>query len=131
MGLLFLTACVPRHLLQAGDPCFVPYKNFSFKLCKDFPFKVDGKNYKIPKGFITDFASIPRIFWNIYSPHQANTIKSAIIHDYLYTNAANVQRSYADDVFYNELLQDDVNIGQAILFWVSVRIFGSSSYHKR
>lgn len=38
---------------------------------------------KIPKGFITDYASIPRVFWVFLPPYQKLYGKPAILHDYL------------------------------------------------
>lgn len=125
----FSTSCAEHHVIKSDAPCFVPYKDYLYKTCKDFNFSVDSKAYKIKKGFVTDFSSIPKIFWSIYSPHQSNTVRSAIIHDYLYTKRARVDRRYADSVFYNSLLKDKVSNSQSYLFWASVRIFGKSSYH--
>lgn len=36
----------------------------------------------VPKGLVTDLASVPRIFWNIIPPNGPYT-KPAILHDYL------------------------------------------------
>jgi hypothetical protein len=38
---------------------------------------------EVPKGFVTDFASIPRVFWSVL-PTDGNYAYSAILHDYLY-----------------------------------------------
>lgn len=52
---------------------------------------------QVPKGFETDFASIPRIFWRIL-PKLDRHIRAAIVHDYLYyTNG--VTRLEADAIF--------------------------------
>jgi Protein of unknown function (DUF1353) len=37
----------------------------------------------VPKGFVTDFASIPQIFWTILRP-DGDYAYAAVIHDYLY-----------------------------------------------
>lgn len=39
--------------------------------------------FHVPVGFVTDLASIPRIFWNILPPFGKYT-GAAVIHDYLY-----------------------------------------------
>lgn len=50
----------------------------------------------VPKGFKTDFASIPRGLWNILPPIGSYD-KAAVLHDFLYqTNG--VTRKQADDV---------------------------------
>lgn len=37
----------------------------------------------VPIGFITDFASIPRIFWPLISPIDSHA-KASVVHDYCY-----------------------------------------------
>lgn len=72
----------------------------SFRKPLDVRVLDDGKNYevldtftyyldndkgallKVEKGFITDFASVPRIFWSIYPPFGRYT-KCAVLHDRL------------------------------------------------
>ena len=43
----------------------------------------EGDVITVPKGFVTDFASIPQIFWNILPP-TGKYGKAAVVHDYLY-----------------------------------------------
>lgn len=50
----------------------------------------------VPPGFVTDFASIPRIFWSIL-PTDGDYTYPAIIHDYLYWEQP-VSRSDADTI---------------------------------
>lgn len=44
------------------------------------PISINGVN--IPKGFITDGATIPKLFWNILSPF-GRYFKSCALHDYV------------------------------------------------
>lgn len=57
--------------------------------------KVGG--VKVPTGFVTDFASIPRIFWTVLPPDAEYTY-AAVIHDYLYWEQR-VSRADADLTF--------------------------------
>ncbi len=41
------------------------------------------KPVRVPVGFVTDFASIPRLFWSVLRP-DGNYSYAAVIHDYLY-----------------------------------------------
>lgn len=54
------------------------------------------KKVRVPVGFVTDFASIPRIFWSLLPPDGLYTYP-AIVHDYLYWEQP-VKRSEADDI---------------------------------
>lgn len=48
---------------------------------------------KVPVGFKTNFASVPRIFWMLISPIDTHG-KAAVVHDYLYyTQKYNRKRS--------------------------------------
>lgn len=53
----------------------------------------------VPSGFVTDGASIPRIFWNILSPF-GPYFKAAVVHDYLYSPwNSNFNRKDSDQIF--------------------------------
>jgi hypothetical protein len=41
------------------------------------------KEVTVPVGFVTDFASIPRLFWSLLRP-DGNYAYAAVLHDYLY-----------------------------------------------
>jgi len=51
----------------------------------------------VPKGFITDFASVPKIFWPIINPVGEHG-KAAVIHDYCYATAC-YNKSRSDKIF--------------------------------
>lgn len=65
----------------------VPDSTDLWKLKREVVYYIGNKsdeNYLIvPIDFITDFASIPRIFWSIYPPYHPKWGKAAIVHDYL------------------------------------------------
>lgn len=56
-------------------------------ITKEFDYHVDvpdsGRIIHIHAGFITDFASIPRVLWPVLPP-TGSYGKAAVIHDYLY-----------------------------------------------
>lgn len=61
----------------------------------------DGNIIEVPAGFITDFASVPQVFWNIIPPHGPYG-KSAVIHDCLYQTSGfqgKYTRKEADQIF--------------------------------
>ena len=51
----------------------------------------------VPDGFVTDFASVPRLFWSFVSPTGRHS-RAAVVHDYLYTQTE-VSQVVADAVF--------------------------------
>ncbi len=55
-----------------------------------------GKKIEVPAGFVTDFASVPQIFWNVLPPW-GRYGKAAVLHDYLYATAL-FERSRCDKI---------------------------------
>lgn len=86
---------------------------------------------RVPKGFITNYASID-VFHNIllypvYALFAGYGNYASTIHDYLYTTAQ-VSRKDADKVFYEALRDEGVAKWRAWLMWSGVRVGGKSSY---
>ena len=50
-----------------------------FLLLEDFTFG----NITVPKGYITNGADIPRIFWSFIPPNKSDILPAVILHDYL------------------------------------------------
>lgn len=102
-------------------------KSTKFKLLEDVLIFLDDDGHKIgitiPAGFISDGASIPRIFWNISSPLDARYIKAFLKHDYCYENKLKTRKDI--DI---ELRQDLINAGMnkilAQAIYRAVRRFG-------
>lgn len=91
---------------------------------------IDHKWHIIPKGFVTNLASIPRFLWSFYSPLYAGFVLPAIIHDYLYKYDALKSRAYADKVFLASLLNNGISYFTAFTFYIAVRVFGGFNYGK-
>jgi len=128
---LCLSSCSTNHQIKiAKEPCFYPLKNYDFTLCEDFTFSVDGVSQTIPKGFTTDWATIPRFLWSVYSPNKAETIPAAVIHDYLYFCPQQRSRKEADSIFYDALVYQGFSKRTAFKYWMAVRIFGNSHFNQ-
>lgn len=65
------------------------------------------KSIEVPVGFVTDFASIPRLFWSAL-PKDGKYTYPAIVHDFNYW-VQNRQRTEADDIL--KLGMEDFNVG--------------------
>jgi hypothetical protein len=76
----------------------------------------------IPEGFITDFASIPRIFRTIH-PVNGKHRKAAVVHDYLCRDEI-TKRKVADRVFNEAMKVCKVAGWRRIQMYVAVRIGG-------
>lgn len=98
-----------------------------FALTEPFNFyDVGGKNYSVPVGFVTDFASIPKwlqwffSFIGLYG-------KAAVLHDYLYATEL-VSRFRADWIFLRAMRVLGVGKFKRRMMYRAVRKFGKSHY---
>lgn len=81
-----------------------------------------GDVISVPAGFRTDFASIPRIFWNIL--HPAGKYRgAAVIHDWLYNQHAR-PRKECDKIFLEAMGVLKVSWVKRHAMYRAVRSFG-------
>ena len=103
------------------------------------PYKIELNNgdlIVIHRGYETNGADIPRLFWRLYPPYSPEYMPAVVIHDYLcdraideYANKADLREKflYADNAF-REILEK-LNIKQskiktfynAVRFWHKLR----------
>ena len=108
-----------------------------FKLLEPFTYYRETDNnitLEVPKNFETDFASIPRIFWNIYPPTGGGTKKtsygkSAVLHDASYQYKW-YSRKECDKLFLESMKAVGVGFITRWIFYICVRLFASSHYGK-
>lgn len=131
MFALLLSTCSPNENINFINELHLsPVEEGIFKLEKKFIVQVDNYTITIPKGFHSDFASIPRVFWSLQSPYDYKNIAPAILHDYQYTCPNNLTRRQIDSIFYSALIDNRVNPVVAYAFWIAVRVGGSSHFNK-
>lgn len=93
----------------------------------------------IPSGFITDFASIPRIFWNILPP-TGKYGKAAVVHDWLYRypklqfikggKLVPITKELCDDIFDEAMGVLGVGIVTKSILFYGVHYFGGWTWRK-
>lgn len=112
----------------------------TFLLCESFTWCGPASNpvcYEVPAGFVTDFASIPRIVTIFLTPTHgfvSDYGRAAVIHDWLYRHGATftppVPRAAADRVFFEAMLFENVIWPTRFLMWAAVRLFGWTAYRR-
>ena len=91
-----------------------------------------GMAVYVPAGFVTDYASIPRLLWRIAPPAHGRHIWAAVLHDFLYrTPAESVTRKEADGLFLDAMKTSGVSIWKRQAIHKAVRMFGGSSFAER
>lgn len=80
--------------------------------------------YVIPAGYITDFASVPRLLW-WFTPRSGPWNKAAIVHDWLITNGLlgeiDITSPQVDAEFREALKVSGVRFIRRWIMWTGVR----------
>lgn len=103
--------------------------HYKWRVYEPFEFYLSDDNsdvIEVPAGFITDLATIPRIFWT-FMPPDGKYAKAAIIHDYLYYNALRTKYE-ADRIFLDGMTVLGVPKWKRLVMYLVVRIFGRGNY---
>lgn len=81
-----------------GTLAISPYPDGrTWYLDRAFAYVRDGMTIKVPRGFETDLASVPRVLWNVFPPWDTYG-PAAVVHDWLYWSQP-VTRDEADAIF--------------------------------
>jgi len=116
---------------------------FNQILVESFEFELDNIEMSIPKGFESDRASVPRIFWNLIPPLGKYSI-AALIHDYFYRTHrikgwmlavgkkewvdAPITKDFADTAFLSIMKHYNVKAWRRNVMYWAVKYFGSKSW---
>ena len=80
----------------------------------------------IPTGFVTDFATIPKIGWSIINPIGKHS-RAAIVHDFIYVSNKE-GRPWADAVFLEAMKISGTNwFTKYVCYW-GVRLLGRKAW---
>lgn len=111
------------HLGRFKDPIYFLTKPISWKPNAN---QEQVSEVSVPKGFVTDFASIPRAFWSLLRPDGDYTYP-AIIHDFLYWNQGTT-RAIADTIFRLAMEDFGINAVTIAAIYNAVRLGGESAW---
>lgn len=120
---------------HGGPPLLVPFADQDYwTLMKPIgwvPDESDGPNVvevHVPKGFVTDLASVPSYLWPLLTK-TGRYGNAAIYHDWLYADQP-CSRLVADTVFDRALADSGVDDATRGLMWAAVRVFGGSGWSR-
>ncbi|MBR1951470.1 MAG: DUF1353 domain-containing protein [Lentisphaeria bacterium] len=97
-----------------------------FTLEERLQVRWNGRRLRVPKGFRSDGASVPRIFWRLVFPSSdTKALRAAFCHDFIYrTHPAGWTKEEADQMFYDILVRDGVPRWRAWIAYQGVKWFG-------
>lgn len=80
---------------------------------------------RVPMGFISDGASIPRFAWSIVGhPMQGPSMRPAVVHDWLCVNATSyMQRKLADTILLALLAERHNSLAKRWAMYIAVRLY--------
>jgi hypothetical protein len=110
------------HLSRFADPMYFLEKPITWS---PNPGE-EVQKVEVPKGFVTDFASIPRAFWSLLPPDNDYTYP-AILHDFLYWTQA-VSRKDADLVLLYAMKEFKVKKSSINIIYDAVRLGGETAW---
>jgi hypothetical protein len=112
---------------QFTKPCRVEIVGpMLFALIEPFEYHVgrypSNEIILVPEDFITDFASIPRVFWSILSPIDEYA-KAAVLHDFMYVMAP-YDRLRCEEIFLEAMTVLKVKEWKRNTIYNAVKWFG-------
>ena len=113
-------------------PSLIPpgFSDEGWKLAYDWTVVFRGECYRIPAGFETDGASIPRpLWWLCGYPLEMPRLLAAIVHDYIYSGGdPGATRADADDLYRDIQIALGVSRAKAYVEWLALRLCGRSHW---
>lgn len=108
-----------------------PIDDKYWEVLEDYYYETSKGLVTVPKGFRTDYASVPKIFRNIINCSGKHG-RAAVIHDWLYSSKCtlDVTREEADKIFLEIMEEWGVNKFKRYFMYKMVRIFGASHFRK-
>lgn len=108
----------PRIVVQELSPGM-------WQLVEPLVYQGNSQQFVVPKGFETDFASVPKLFTWLVPPYGLYT-KAAVLHDFLLHDKP-VSDSDADGIFRRAMRELGVSFLRRWIMWAAVRLHSKLS----
>ena len=121
------------HEIEFQRPLMSPNPDGTWSLMADWSVYLEGHWFRLPSGFVTDGASIPRLLWRVCgTPMDVPRLYAALVHDWIYSGGdPDATRADADLVYREILLALDYPKLKAYVEYYALRLFGGSHWHNR
>jgi hypothetical protein len=111
------------------------YADREWIVLADLEWRSEHAHVVVPRGFVTDLASIPRPLRGLLDVNGPSR-EPAVLHDWLYCHqqdaAGNpVTRAWADELFRLALARAGVSLATRTLYWSGVRLGGWRYWGRR
>lgn len=102
------------------------WKGCDWKLLAPFVALIDGERLEVPAGFVTDFASVPRLPLAFLLAGDTGH-RAATLHDWLYSTM-HFPREKCDEIFRAALEAEGIGAFTRSLMHAGVRLGGASHF---
>jgi len=100
-------------------------------LLDDMLYDTPMGRFRVPAGYLTDHASVPRAFTSIVPPVQSCVAEASILHDWFYnTDSKDVPRDFADECIKELCIARGGSKLLGRTTWAAVRVGGGGLYNK-
>jgi len=82
--------------MNYSDIIITPMENHRYRTVTDITYK----DIRVPAGYETDGASIPRILWWFIPPNESTIMPAVIVHDYM----CHIKQYHKGDRYFKEIL---------------------------
>jgi Protein of unknown function (DUF1353) len=128
LGLAIVVFAVGCQVIP--PPTLKPFADsHDWMLVEDLTYHIGDSQFSItvPRGFVTDFASIPQPLWSFGLSPYGRYSKAAIIHDYLYWTQ-DCTREQADRILLVAMKESGVGKAHQVEIYQGVHLGGKSSW---
>ncbi len=92
-----------------------------------------GETITVPAGYVTDFASVPRLFWTFGIDPFGKPARAAIVHYFLYSSGGRIKtppytKAEADLIFFDAMAVLGVSKFKRWVMYAGVRVGGKGSF---
>lgn len=114
-------------MIEIRRPVLKPYSKDRFVVVRsyqtDVPLSGDEiHTIKIPAGYMTNGADIPRIFWSLFPPNSPEYLSAVVVHDFLCDRARKKEDfRQADEIFYEMMVSLEVPRWKCRVFYLACR----------
>lgn len=126
---LIIDGAAPILLPAYGMPTQKRESRSLYVIQRPIHFRTSRGWVRVPRGYVTDFASIPRLAaWRIH-PFDAHAW-AALLHDWFYAIGEPGQKPVADGLFLERMRVDSVWAARREVMFRAVQIGGGGGYAK-
>jgi hypothetical protein len=95
------------------------------------PIESVDQHIVIPAGYISDWASIPALFWRLFPPNHSESRHGSMVHDYLYSHLYHYfTKSFADRLLRDFMIADGASRFAANAFHLAVKLGGRGGWQE-